>query len=42
MGLLAGFVIAWLASKARNALARTAPEGYEDEQGFHFGGPFEQ
>lgn len=39
MGLFVGLAVGWVASKARNALARMAPLGYEDDDGFHFGGP---
>jgi len=37
--VLAGLVTLWVFNKARTSIARTAPLGYEDEKGFHFGAP---
>jgi hypothetical protein len=37
--LLATLVTLWVINKVRTAIARTAPVGYEDEEGFHFGVP---
>jgi hypothetical protein len=42
LALLGGAAF-WAAHKIRRAIARTAPVGYEDEQGFHFGdAPFNE
>jgi hypothetical protein len=37
--MLAALVILWVTNKARTSIAKTAPLGYEDEEGFHFGVP---
>jgi hypothetical protein len=36
---MAALVIAALAAKVRASVDAQAPEGYEDESGFHFGSP---
>jgi len=36
---IATLVIAAIAAKVRATLNAQAPEGYEDESGFHFGSP---
>lgn len=36
---MAALVIAAIAAKVRASVDAQAPEGYEDESGFHFGSP---
>ena len=36
---LAALVTFWIINKVRTSIAKTAPRGYEDEEGFHFGVP---
>jgi hypothetical protein len=36
---MAALVIAAIAAKIRASVEAQAPEGYEDESGFHFGSP---
>jgi hypothetical protein len=37
--VLASLVAFWIINKVRTSVAKTAPLGYEDEEGFHFGVP---
>jgi hypothetical protein len=36
---MATLILAAVAAKVRATVDSQAPEGYEDERGFHFGGP---
>ena len=36
---MATLILAAVAAKVRATIDSQAPEGYEDERGFHFGGP---